>query len=51
MSNKGISPEKAVFGLLVTKYQVDPSWFDEHMPDVGEIIGARYRHLNPPSHV
>ena len=45
MSNKGISPEKAVFGLLVTKYQVDPSWFDEHMPDVGEIIG---RAVSPP---
>ena len=45
MPNIEYSPEKAVFGLLVTKYQIDPEWFNEHMPDVGEIVG---RAVSPP---
>ena len=32
------SPEKAAFQLLVSKYQVDPSWFERYLPEIAEIV-------------
>ncbi len=32
------SLEKLAFQILVSKYQADPSWFDRHLPEVGEIV-------------
>ena len=34
MPTLGIDKEKAVFNLLVSKYQADPAWFRRNLPDV-----------------
>lgn len=39
------SPEKAAFQLLASKYQADPSWFEQHLPDIAEIMSP----TAPPS--
>ena len=38
MARTSDSPEKVAFQLLISKYQADPSWFDQHLPDVSEIV-------------
>ena len=38
-------PERRAFQLLISKYQADPSWFEQSLPDIAEII----RQAVPPS--
>ena len=32
------SPESTTFQLLLAKYQADPSWFEQNLPDVTEVM-------------
>ena len=38
MARTSDSPEKVAFQLLISKYQADPSWFDQHLPEIGKIV-------------
>ena len=38
MARAAEKPENIAFRHLVSKYRADPSWFDQHLPEVGEIM-------------